>query len=414
MYQPTISNPLYYIIESMRFQASPARTMLLGMQQIFENPLSPLHHTPYARTMRATLEIMERITRKYAKPEFGITEALVDGSPCAIEQVTVASKTFCNLLNFKKPSLEKKQPKLLIVAPMAGHHSTLLRGTVEGLLPHCDVYITDWIDAAQIPLSEGSFSMDDYIDYVIEFLQVLGPDVHVMAVCQPTVPVLAAVSIMSEDKDKRPPKSMILMGGPVDARKNPTAVNVFATEHTLDWFQNMLITSVPANYPGFGRKVYPGFLQLAGFVSMNWKRHVNSHIDIFKHLLVEDDEAADKQKEFYDEYLSVMDMPAEFYIQTIQEVFHQFSLATGHLVSRDRKVHPSSVKDVALLGIEGEHDDISGIGQTKAALDLCTNIPSKKKQYYLQRDVGHYGVFSGSKYRNQVVPVIVDFVKKWS
>jgi len=413
MYQYTASNPLYYMIEFMRLQASPSRIALTAMQQILESSFNPMNHTPYARTVRATMDIMERITRQYPKPEFGIKETSVDGIHYEIEQVTCAAKTFCNLIHFKKQKIKKILPKLLIVAPMAGHHATLLRGTVEALLPYCDVYITDWIDAAQIPLSHGSFNMDDYIDYVIEFLQALGPDIHVMGVCQPTVPVLAAVSIISEDKDKTPPRSMVLIGGPIDARKNPTAVNVFATEHNIDWFQKMLITTVPANYPGFGRKVYPGFLQLAGFISMNWKRHLSSHIDIFKHLMIEDDEAADKQKEFYDEYLSVMDLPAEFYIQTIQEVFHQFSLATGHLVSRGRKVHPSSIKDVALLGIEGEHDDISGLGQTKAALDLCINIPNKKKQYHLQRDVGHYGVFSGSKFRSQVVPVIVEFIEKW-
>lgn len=414
MYHFTATNPLYSIVESMRFQTSPSRLALLAMQQIFESPYYPWAHTPYAVTMKATLEIMERITRKYSKPEFGIEEVKVDGVSYDIEQVTIAQESFCKLLHFKKLQIKKKLPKLLIVAPMAGHNATLLRGTVEGLLPYCDIYITDWIDAAQVPLSEGSFSMDEYIDYVIEFLQILGPDVHVMGVCQPTVPVLAAVSILTEDEDKVPPKSMILIGGPVDARKNPTAVNIFATEHSIDWFQDMLITTVPANYPGFGRKVYPGFLQLAGFISMNWKRHIGSHIDMLKHLLVEEEELADKQREFYDEYLSVMDLPAEFYIQTIREVFHQFSLATGHLVSRGRMVDTASIKDVALLGIEGEHDDISGLGQTRAALDLCINIPEKKKQYHLQRGVGHYGVFSGSKFRSEVVPVIVDFVKKWN
>ena len=410
-HEPT--NPLYYLVESSRLQFSPARFMLLSTQQVLENENHPFYHTPLMQVLRASVEITERITRTYAKPEFGIESTVVDHKQHDIVQKTVIKKTFCNLLHFQKSKFTSTQPKLLIVAPMAGHHATLLRGTVEGLLPHCDLYITDWIDAAQVPLSDGAFDMDDYINYVIEFLQHLGPDVHVMAVCQPTVPVLAAISIMSAKKDPKTPQSMILMGGPVDARKNPTSVNHVATTHDIQWFQDYLISSVPANYPGFARKVYPGFLQLSGFIGMNWKNHVSSHIDLFKHLVVEEDDKAEKQKEFYDEYLSVMDLPAEFYLQTIQEVFQKYSLAKDKLVSRGRKVDPSDITNVALLGIEGENDDISGVGQTKAALSMCDRIPDSHKQYYLQKGVGHYGVFSGSKFRQFIVPVIRDFVYKW-
>lgn len=410
----TQSNPMYYFIEAARFQLSPTRFGLITAQRYLEDESHPLYHTPFAQTMRASVEMAERLTRQYTKPEFGIKEVLVNNVPHKIEEHNVLSKTFCNLIHFKKPGIKIHQPKLLMVAPMAGHHATLLRGTVEALLPYCDIYITDWIDAAQVPVSNGSFDMDDYINYLIEFLQLLGPRVHVMGVCQPTVPVLAAVGIMSQEKNSSTlPRSMILIGGPVDARKSPTAVDDVATDHHIDWFKDFLVSSVPPNYPGFGRKVYPGFLQLSGFISMKLQSHIDSHVELFKHLLIEEDEKAQKQKDFYDEYLSVMDLPAEFYLQTIQEVFQKFSLAKGHLVSRGRKVHLSDIREVALLGIEGENDDIAGVGQTKAAITLCNNIPDSHKHYHLQHGVGHYGVFSGSKFRQHVMPVIRDFIYKW-
>lgn len=407
---PDNFNPLYYMVEASRLQISPARIGLNLALQWFENSYNPLYSTNFARTMRASLEIAERMTRKYTKPTFGITKCKVDNHTYDVEIKTVNSKTFCNLQHFKKIGLKESQPKLLMVAPMAGHHATLLKGTVQDCLPYFDIYITDWIDASQVPLNLGYFDMDDFINYIIEFIQFLGPDVHVMAVCQPTVPVLAAVSILSETNEKEVPKSMILIGGPVDARQNPTRVNSFATTKTIDWFEKMVITPVPQNYPGYMRSVYPGFLQLAGFISLNLQRHVMSHVDMYKNLLIEDDEEAEKQKAFYDEYLSVMDMPAEFYLQTIKEVFQDFALAKGTLVSRGRKVHLNSIRKCALLGIEGENDDIAAVGQTKAALDLCVSIPDSLKQYHLQPSVGHYGVFSGSKFRNFIVPAMKDFV----
>jgi poly(3-hydroxybutyrate) depolymerase len=414
MYKYEFFNPLYTMLEIGRFNISPFRIYLNSMIGYLESPYDPLYNTPLAQTMRAAIEMTERLTRDYEKPEFDIQEVVIGEKTHKITQETVISKSFCNLVHFKKAvPTKQKQPKLLIVAPMAGHHATLLRGTVQSMLPRCNVYITDWIDASQVPVSDGSFDMDDYINYVIEFLQFLGSDTHVLAVCQPTVPVLAAVALMSEAQDKAVPLSMIMMGGPVDARKSPTAVNNFATDKSIDWFKEFVITSVPMNHPGFTRKVYPGFLQLAGFISMNWRRHLDSHVELFKHLLEEDDAEADDTKEFYDEYLSVMDLPAEFYLQTIKEVFHDFSLAKHKLISRGRHVDTTKITKTAILGIEGEYDDISGRGQTKAVLDLCPNVSDQKKQYYLQKGVGHYGVFSGSKFRNEIAPVIIEFLEKW-
>jgi poly(3-hydroxybutyrate) depolymerase len=295
---------------------------------------------------------------------------------------------------------------------MSGHHATLLRETVRDTLPYFDVYITDWIDANQIPITHGSFDLDDFIDYVINYIQRLDSDVHVLAVCQPTVPVMAAAAIMSANNDPKLPKSVILIGGPIDARKNPTKPNDFANDKNLQWFDSALVTSVPSNYPGYRRRVYPGFLQLAGFINMNLQNHVTSHVDLFENLIAQDDEKTQKHKKFYDEYLSVMDLTAEFYLQTIKEVFHDFSLAKGKFVSRGRKVDLNAITNCALMGIEGEEDDIAAVGQTKAALGLCKNIPDSKKAYYLQKGVGHYGSFSGSKFRNFIVPKIREFVAK--
>lgn len=413
MYKYTSINPIYTIMEMNRFYFSPAAIAIDLMSDFLDSPYNIFHQTSISHTMRANLEIIDRITKVYDKPEFGITETEIGGNKYVISEEKVLSKTFCELLHFKKVGIKKKQPKLLIVAPMAGHYATLLRGTVQGLLPDTDVYITDWINACEVPVSKGSFDMDDYIDYIIEFLKLLGPDIHVLAVCQPTVPVLAAVSIMSAEKSKFTPRSMIMMGGPIDASKNPTAVNLFATSKTIEWFQNCLITSVPANYPGFTRKVYPGFMQLAGFISMNLQKHIDSHVEMYKHLLVEEDVDNIEQVKFYDEYLSVMDLPAEFYLQTIQEVFHSFAIARHTMISRGRKVDPTKIKDVAILGIEGEFDDIAGLGQTAAVLELCSNVDASRTQYYMQKGAGHYGIFSGSKFRKDIVPLIVDFIKKW-
>ena len=407
------SNQLYYLLECARANLSPARYSIIGAQEWYENQYNPFYHTDFAQTMRATLEIAERLTRKYAKPEFGITTARVNDKEYAVEEITIVHKPFCNLLHFDKKAYTSRQPKLLIVAPMAGHHATLLRATIKEMLSYADVYVTDWIDASQIPLSEGAFNMDDFIDYTIEFIKTCGPDIHVMAVCQPTVPVLAATAIMSSMNDSDTPNSIILIGGPVDARKSPTPLGKFAEDKSNEWFEQHTITKVPPNYPGKGRLVYPGFLQLVGFIGLNWRKHLESHLEMFHNLLIEEDEHADTQKAFYDEFLSVMDLPAEFFLQTIHEVFHKFSLARGKLVSRGRHVDTSCITKTALFGIEGEKDDIAGIGQTKASLDICTGIPDARKEYLLQPEVGHYGVFSGSRFRKFIAPKIGSFIKKY-
>jgi poly(3-hydroxybutyrate) depolymerase len=404
------ANLNYFIMEATRTQIAPMRFGIKAYQQWFESSYNPLQNTGLARTMNACLELSERITRKYSKPEFGISECIVDDKKYKIEQRLIISKPFCRLIHFNKIEQKKDLPKLLIVAPMAGHHATLLRGTVQETLPYFDVYITEWVDANQVPLNLGKFDMDDFINYTIEFMTILAPNLHVMAVCQPTVPVLAATSLMATEKDPHLPKSLILIGGPVDATKHPTKVNELAIGKSIEWFEKTLITIVPPNYPGYMRHVYPGFLQLAGFMSLDIKRHIDAHLAMLKDLIANDQQKADRQKNFYDEYLSTMDLTAEFYLQTIKEVFQDFSLAKGTLVSRNRKVDPKAINKCAILGIEGENDNIAGIGQTKAALNLCTNIPDSMKKYHLQKDVGHYGVFSGSKFKRIIIPVINDFV----
>lgn len=409
-------NPLYNIVEAFRMQISPARISLHLAMQFFETQSHSIYDSDYAKFMHASLEIIERMTRKYQKPQFNIHETTMDGIKHQVVMQTVLSKTFCNLQHFKKvqDKSDKKEPqsKLLIIAPMAGHHATLLRGTIQDLLPFFDVYVTDWIDASQVPLNMGKFDMDDFIEYLISFIKHLGTNVHAMAVCQPTVPLIAATAIMSKEKDKYTPKSMILIGGPVDARKNPTKVSAFGADYSIDFLERFFITQVPSNYPGYMRSVYPGFLQLMSFMSLNWNRHFNSHIDLFKNLMIEDDQKADLQKQFYDEYLSVMDLPAEFYLQTVKSVFQDYALAKGSMVSKGRLIDLGAITNCALLGIEGENDDIAAVGQTKEALHLCKNVSKSMKHYYLQKGVGHYGVFSGSKFRKYIVPVIKDFISQ--
>ena len=404
------SSDFYGFVEAAKMNYSPIRSSLISMQNLFEDSCNPGYHNYFSSLTRASLEMAERMTRDYKKPQFGITDCEIDGKLQEVQQSVLLQGPFCHLLHFSKPNYKQQQPKLLIVAPMSGHHATLLRETVHDTLPHFDVYITDWVDAKQVPITDGSFDLDDFIDYVITYVKFLSYNVHVLAVCQPTVPVLAATAIMSEDDPSRVPKSMILIGGPIDARKNPTQPNNFATDKSLVWFDKALVTNVPENYPGHRRRVYPGFLQLASFISMNLDRHINSHVQLFNDLLNRDTEKAEKQKKFYDEYLSVMDLPAEFYLQTIKEVFHEFSLAKGKFISRGRKVSLDFINKSALMGIEGENDDIAAVGQTKAALNLCKNIPDSKKCYYLQKGVGHYGSFSGSKFKTGIVPKIKEFV----
>ncbi len=390
---------------------TPARLMANMTKNMFSHPMNPLAYTTLGRHFAAGAELVERTTQSYPKPEFGLTHTSIDGKHVDVWDEVVLEKAFCKLRRFKR-SGKIKQEKLLIVAPMSGHHATLLRGTVEAMLPHHDVYITDWLDARDVPLFKGTFDLNSYIDYVMEFLRFMGPNVHTMAVCQPSVPLLAAVALMNEAKDPCSPKTMTLMGGPIDTRKAPTKVNEFAKEHSLEWYESNVITRVPLNYGGFMRRVYPGFLQLAGFMSMNFERHADAHVNLFKHITQGDGESAAAHRTFYNEYLSVGDLSAEFYLQTIEEVFHKHSLPDGKFFHYDERVRPDAIDKTAILCIEGELDDISGMGQTKAALDITTKLAEGKKKYMLAQGVGHYGIFNGRKYREMIRPVITAWIKK--
>jgi poly(3-hydroxybutyrate) depolymerase len=405
----------YQLYEMNHAAVQPFRAYADAVKLFYTNPLNPLSHTHWGRSVAATAELFERSTRRYGKPRFDLAETVVDWKTVPVSEKIVWSRPFCNLIRFERavPARRRADPKLLIVAPMSGHYATLLRGTVEAMMPHADVHITDWTDARMVPVSEGTFDLDDYIDYVIEMLHALGPDTHVMAVCQPSVPVLAAAALMEARGDRFAPATMTLMGGPVDTRRNPTAVNVLAQQKGLDWFRDNAIMQVPWPVPGFGRDVYPGFLQLSGFMSMNLDRHITAHKDFFMHLVKNDGDSAEKHRDFYDEYLAVMDLTAEFYLQTVDTVFVRHALPKGEMTHRGTPVDPAAIRNVALLTIEGENDDISGLGQTKAAHDLCVNLPADMRAHYMQPAVGHYGVFNGSRFRAEIVPRIVDFMASY-
>ncbi|HKA64158.1 MAG TPA: polyhydroxyalkanoate depolymerase [Methyloceanibacter sp.] len=404
---------LYHLYELNQAALSPARAAAEAYRLLFRNPLNPASHTVLGRGAAAALELFERTTRRYRKPTWDIPTTDVDGLEVAVRRRRIIAKPFCNLVYFERDlplARRRKDSKLLIVAPMAGHFPTLLRGTVRDMLPHHEVYITEWRDARRVPRSAGPFDLDDYIDYVIEFIRYFQGGVHVMAVCQPTVPVFAAVSLLEAERDRSVPRSMILMAGPIDARVNPTAVNRFADGRSLEWFERNVITQVPWPHKGMMRHVYPGFLQLSGFMGMNLDRHITAHRELFHNLIRGDGDSADKHREFYDEFLAVMDLTAEYYLQTIDTVFLRYALPTGKMVHRNRRVDPEAVRRVALMTAEGEKDDISGIGQTFAAHNLCTNLPSFMRQHHLQPGAGHYGVFNGSRFRAEIVPKINSFI----
>ncbi len=403
---------LYHMHELQHAAMAPISYAARLGKTAFHSPMNPLSYTPLGRGLAAASELVERMTKRYAKPEFGLPTTEIDGKTYAIVEETLDEKTFGRLLHFRKQDCPVAQPRLLIVAPMSGHYATLLRGTVEALLPFADVTITDWTDVRNVPAFAGTFDLDDYIQYVIDWLRLLGPNTHVMAVCQPAVPVLAAVSIMSANLDPNVPKSMTLIGGPIDTREAPTEVNRTATERPLSWFEHNVVTRVPANYPGFMRRVYPGFLQLTGFMTLNLERHIGAHIDLFKHLVQGDGEEVSAHKKFYNEYLSVMDITAEFYLQTIDTVFQRHALPKGEMMWRGMRVEPQKITRTGLLTLEGEKDDISGVGQTFAAQGLCSGLSAAQKKHHLQEGVGHYGLFNGRRFREQIVPVIVDFMKK--
>ncbi|MEI5679123.1 MULTISPECIES: polyhydroxyalkanoate depolymerase [unclassified Mesorhizobium] len=405
----------YQFYEMNHAALQPARAYADAVKMFYSNPLNPFSHTQWGRSIAATAELFERTTRRYGKPRFDLPQTVVDWKTVPVTEKIVWSRPFCNLLHFDRalPASRRPDQKLLIVAPMSGHYATLLRGTVEAMMQHADVYITDWTDARMVPVSEGKFDLDDYIDYIIDMLHALGPDTHVMAVCQPSVPVLAAAAIMEARGDRFAPATMTLMGGPIDTRRNPTAVNLLAEEKGIDWFRDNVIMQVPWPVPGFTRDVYPGFLQLSGFMSMNLDRHITAHKDFFMHLVKNDGDGAEKHRDFYDEYLAVMDLTAEFYLQTVDTVFVRHALPKGEMTHRGVPVDPAAIRNVALLTIEGENDDISGLGQTQAAHDLCVNIPDDMRAHYMQPAVGHYGVFNGSRFRSEIVPRIADFINSY-
>ena len=404
------NSPLYSLHEMHYAAISPLNFFASASKVFHRHPLSPLSYTDYGRHMAAASEVFERVTHRYGKPIFGIAHTKVAGKQVDIIEEVIDTKPFCNLIHFRKAS-KIEQPKLLIVAPMSGHHATLLRGTVVDLLPYLDVYITDWKDAREVALSHGEFRLEDYITYTIEFTRLLG-NAHLLAVCQPSVPVMIAASVMNEKKDKTAPLSMTLIGGPIDTRVNPTKVNKLAEEKPLSWFESNVITRVPFNYTGFMRRVYPGFLQLSGFMQLNLDRHITAHKDLYKHLIEGDGESARAHKKFYDEYLSVCDLPAEFYLDCIEQVFQKHLLPRGEFVYEGKKVKPEAITKTALLTLEGELDDISGVGQTQAAQKICKSLPDSMRKHYMQKGVGHYGIFNGRKFRENVVPIIVDFITK--
>jgi poly(3-hydroxybutyrate) depolymerase len=388
----------------------PVRQLAKAGEALFTHPYLPFSYTHSGRAAAAVCELVERGTRRYRKPDFGLETVSIGGRELPIREEAVLEDPFCRLLHFRHEGAHEK-PRLLVVAPLSGHYATLLRGTVEALLPGHDVYITDWTDASEVHIAHGPFDLDDYIDIVIAYLEHLGPATHVMAVCQPSVPVMAAVAFMSADDHPCLPPSMTLMGGPIDTRVNPTQVNELATSRTLSWFERTVVTRVPFGYEGAGRLVYPGFLQLTGFMSMNLDRHVGAHMKLFEHLVEGDGDGAEAHRNFYDEYMSVMDLPAEYYVQTIKTVFQDHALPEGTMTHRGRRVDLSAIKKTALMTVEGELDDISGVGQTRAAHDLCGSIPKSRKQHYEQPQTGHYGIFNGRKWREMIMPRVAAFIR---
>ena len=435
---------LYQFYETQRALLSPFAEFASATSKLYNHPLSPFAHTPGAQRVSAGLDLMHRLSKEYEKPEFGIVSVKVDGVDVAVQQQVAIEKPFCRLLRFKRFTDDldvltriKDQPTVLVVAPLSGHHSTLLRETVRELLKDHKVFITDWTDARMVPKEAGPFHLDDYVTYVQEFIRHIGgmsilemaspsprrgsaeatgsPEslpLHVISVCQPTVPVLAAISLMAS-RGEATPRTMTMMGGPIDARKSPTAVNNLATNKPYEWFEHNVIHRVPSNYAGAGRAVYPGFLQHTGFVAMNPDRHMSSHYDYFRDLIRGDDDSVEFHRDFYDEYNAVLDMPAEYYLDTIKTVFQDFALVNGTWQVAGKLVRPQDIKTTALMTIEGELDDISGAGQTRAAHDLCTGVPKARQRHYDAVGAGHYGIFSGRRWRDQVHPEVVDFIARF-
>ena len=402
---------LYSLHEMQHALLAPWNVWAKTHHELFSHPFSFLAYAPGAKRVAASADLMHRLTKRYEKPEFGLTHTVIGAAEIAVTERVALRKPFCRLLHFRRAAT-RNDPVVLLVAPLSGHFATLLRDTVRALLPDHEVYVTDWADAKIVPISEGSFHLDDYVDYVREFVRHLGPAVHVISVCQPTVPVLAAVSLTAAEGEPVQPRTMTMMGGPIDARRSPTAVTNLALKHPLSWFDRRLIERVPAKYPGFMRRVYPGFLQHMGFVAMNPDRHADAHWDYYLHLMKGDGESAEAHRRFYDEYNAVLDMPAEYYLDTIRTVFQEFALAVGTMRVHGTPVRPEAITKTALLTIEGALDDISGNGQTEAAQALCAGIPAKRREHYLVPGVGHYGIFSGRKWRETIAPRIREFIRR--
>ena len=410
---------LYDIREAQRAFLNPLSHWADSMSQLYTNPYSPLSYLPFANRVSAGLELMHRLGKEYEKPGFGLRSTRIEGREVTVVERIELSRPFCHLLKFERllPDAlahRRDDPAVLVFAPLSGHHATLLRDTVHALLPDHTVYITDWIDARMVPLADGNFQLDDYVGYAIDFIRHLGPDVHVMSVCQPTVPVLGAISLMSSLGDPAVPRSMTMMGGPIDTRRSPTQVNNLAQTRSFEWFERTVIYRVPARYPGAGRRVYPGFLQHAGFVAMNPDRHVTSHWDYYLSLVKGDLDDAEVHRRFYDEYNAVLDLPAEYYLDTIRTVFQDHALPLGRwhvwFEGKRHRVVPGDIRKVALFTIEGELDDISGQGQTQAAHDLCTGLPKSMKRHLTAQGAGHYGIFSGRRWREIIYPEVRDFI----
>jgi poly(3-hydroxybutyrate) depolymerase len=404
----------YYSYELAHALMHPVRLMTRAVKAQIEAPFNPFANTELAKNIAAACEVFEGMTRRYGKPEFGIKETKIHGLTVPVKEEIVLKKTFCNLLHFDRDESvvgKRYDPKVLLIAPMSGHYATLLRGTVEAMIKEHNLYITDWSDARDIPLYEGDFGFEDFVDYIIEFIQFLGPNTHVIAVCQPAVPALAAVAVMATNDDPAQPASMTLMGGPIDTRRNPTQVNKLAEEKPLSWFENNVINYVPFPNAGMGRRVYPGFIQLTGFMTMNLERHTQAHMKLFENLVKGDCDSVNQHKTFYEEYLAVMDLPADFYLETVRNVFQEHLLPKGELMHRGKPVDCSAIRKTALMTVEGERDDICGLGQTQAAHDLCSNIPVDEHYGYVQAGVGHYGVFSGTRWRTEIQPRIREMIR---
>ena len=398
------------------YMARSAQIMHEGfslMNDIASHPSNPFSHTFPGRMTKASLETAMRLTRRYEKLGFNIDEITIDGKYHQVKEEVAYSKPFCDLIHFNRVGV-RDDHKVLLVAPLSGHFATLLKGTVEALLPDHEVYITDWADAREVPLDEGPFSFDCYVGYLIEFLEFLGPGTHVIAICQPTVQALIATAVMAEKKNECVPRSLTLMAGPIDTSKNPTRVNEFSTKHPRSWFRNVAIMTVPHGYPGEGRKVYPGFMQLGGFISMNQKTHMKKYVNFYQNLIFGEEEDADRFRAFYDEYLAVLDMPAEFYLETIERVFKNNELARGAITYQGEPVSFEAIENTPLMTVEGADDDICGLGQTEAAQNLCKNIPHSMRKHHVQPGAGHYGIFSGSKFRQHIRPLITDFIHKYA